>query len=79
MKINWKQPSTQRGIAILGAGLLQMLGHDISFESVQTAVGALMTVAGAIGILRTDPPATPTSTPATAAPPVVDDLWKRDP
>lgn len=75
LNIDWRQPSTQRGVAILGAGLLQIFGQDISIDSVQTAVGALMTVAGAIGIFRRDPPPAPTLDP----PPLTDDRWNRDP
>jgi uncharacterized membrane protein len=83
LKIQWNQPSTQRGIAILGAGLLQIFGQDISVDSVQTAIGALMSIAGLIGIVRNDPPAHPTPTPVEVSQPAADgptdNRWSRDP
>lgn len=76
LNINWKQPSTQRGAAVLAAGLLQMFGQDVSVDTVQTAVGALLSIAGIIGIMRSDP-----STESAAAPPslTTTDRWSRDP
>ena len=74
LNINWRQPSTQRGIAILAAGVLQMFGTEVSVDSVQTAVGVLMSAAGLIGIFRSDPPAS-----SSSSPPVTDDRWSRDP
>lgn len=82
LNIDWRQPSTQRGVAILGAGLLQIFGYPVSAESVQTAVGALMSIAGIVGIVRSDPPAHPTLPPDEESQSAKDgptDRWNRDP
>ena len=62
LKVNWNQPSTQRGLAMALAGALQIVaGQEISVDLLQVVIngviGTLMLTSGLIGIFRSDPPA----------------------
>ena len=68
MNINWNQPSTQRGLAMALAGILQItVGKEISVDLLQVVIsgviGGLMLTSGLIGIFRSDPPTPPASAP----------------
>ena len=72
MSVNWNQPSTQRGIAMLVAGALQIaLGREVSVDMMHAVVGSLigvmMVASGLIGIFRGDTPAPPTRPPTDSA------------
>lgn len=64
MKINWKQPSTLRGIAMFAASILatilQVQGYGDHTADINTATEAIITagmaISGLIGILTNDKP-----------------------